>query len=598
MDISRAASVTYLALVLAGPVAAYQTMDTTLAGRSIELTGHDLGVAELIQIARHGARVSLSADAARREADNYGLLLEAQAEGVPVYLLNRGGGLARANVTLVGDPLSPENKTRLAQRELARFQQGAGMGSGPEVGDEEIVRAVMVIRANTLTFEAPSPQLAQMLLDLLNHDITPVMQSQGTVGESDFGILPNINAAMVGRGAAYYRGVRMSAADALRKAGLAPLEPFATDSSAFANSNAYSTALAALLVDAGRHSLEWTDLVDAVDLVAMNGNVTPLSQPVQRKRPDEWLNWDAARILEMLKGSYLFDADPQRILADADSLRAASIRQGAAWRAWDALRDAVLMQMNSSDHNPVVSVGLSPEDSWELATPHMLQYFVRGGTYSHGQHGYIVSSANWDPYPLANDIEAFTNALANVGVVVAQRMQRLGNPFFTVLKEADVVAPEHVGELAPQGDAYLTMHLWQQLQLLAAPVPAEGIATDAEANGDIESQAALKAARARQAVDIFEQLLGEDLMTGTHWMDLRRLQDPRRTFGPGPTAAWTAFRREIPWQAPPGGRGDTPAATLAARFVHDKEVGALWRSSLPQPGSGRPIPAADPALQR
>jgi len=29
-----------------------------------------------------------------------------------------------------------------------------------------------------------------------------------------------------------------------------------------------------------------------------------------------WLNWDAARVLDMLKGSYLFDADPARIIQD------------------------------------------------------------------------------------------------------------------------------------------------------------------------------------------------------------------------------------------------------------------------------------------
>jgi histidine ammonia-lyase len=570
---------------------AYRPIDASAAGETVVLDGHDLSIAQLVAVARRGARVRLSEDAVRQESDNYGLLLEAQAEGVPVYLLNRGGGLGRATTTLEGDPLAADNRAKIAARELAHFRQGADMGAGPEIADEEIVRAAMAIRANTLTFEAPSPQLAGMLQDLLNNDITPVMQSQGTVGESDFGILPNINAAMVGVGEVYYHGTRMGAAAALAKAGLAPLQPFAIDSSTFANANAYSTALAALLVADGRHVLEWTDLADAMDLDAMNGSITPLTLPVQRKRPDEWLNFDAARILEMLRGSYLFDGDPARILADADSLRASPIRQGAAWRAWGMLRDSVQMQMNSSDHNPVVSVGLAPADSWELATPQMLKFFVKGGPYSNGQHGYIVSSANWDPYPMANDIEAFTNALANVGVAVAQRMQRFSNPFFTVQSASDVAPAEHPDELAPQGDAYLTMHLWQQLQMLAAPVPAEGIATDSQANGDIESQAALKATRGRQALELLERLLGQDLLTSAYWMDLRRLQGPGRAFGAGPEAAWAALRRRIPWQAPAARRGPAPAATIAAAFVHTTEVGSLFRSGIAEPGSG-PHPAA------
>jgi histidine ammonia-lyase len=79
----------------------------------------------------------------------------------------------------------------------------------------------------------------------------------------------------------------------------------------------------------------------------------------------------------------------------------------------------VALQINTSDHNPAVFVGLGPEDSWELATPQMRQFYVRGGQHSHGQHGFIVSNANWDPYPLVNEIEAFTIAVANMDVVIS-----------------------------------------------------------------------------------------------------------------------------------------------------------------------------------
>jgi len=71
-------------------------------------------------------------------------------------------------------------------RQLAIFRQGAVEGLGPEVADEEIVRAMMVVRANTMTYEAASPQLTQRLLDLLNDGITPAVQSRGIVGEGDW----------------------------------------------------------------------------------------------------------------------------------------------------------------------------------------------------------------------------------------------------------------------------------------------------------------------------------------------------------------------------------------------------------------------------
>ena len=119
-----------------------------------------------------------------------------------------------------GDPMTPKNKEYLEKSQLQEFRLGAIGGYGPEVDEEEIVRAMMVVRANAMTLNAPSPQLSQMLIDLLNRRITPVVQSRGTLGEGDLAQLSNVGATMVGAGDAYYQGTRMPAAEALAKAGL------------------------------------------------------------------------------------------------------------------------------------------------------------------------------------------------------------------------------------------------------------------------------------------------------------------------------------------------------------------------------------------
>lgn len=186
--------------------------------QTITLNGHDLSIEQIISVARHGARVQLSADARQRQADNYGLLLEATAEGVPIYWFNRGTADNRETVLFSGDALSAENKSRIRQWQAERFRRGAHAGFGPEVMDEEIVRAMMVIRANAMTYNAPSPPVSQMLLDLLNNRVTPVVQSRGTVGEGDLAQLANVAATLMGAGEAYYQGVRMPAQKALAQA--------------------------------------------------------------------------------------------------------------------------------------------------------------------------------------------------------------------------------------------------------------------------------------------------------------------------------------------------------------------------------------------
>ncbi len=520
----------------------------------------------------------MSPEARQRSADAYGLLLEAAAEGVPVYWFNRGSGSGREKYIFKGDPLSPHNQEASGGAPVGDLQAGRDRRAGTEVAEEEIVRAMMVVRANTMTYEAASPQLTQRLLDLLNDGITPVVQSRGTVGEGDLGPLANIGAAMVGAGTAYRRGVRMPAAQALKESGLEPLVPFAADDSELESSNAYATGQAALLLYDAREALSWADLIYAIDLNGMNSSLTPLSQPVQANRPFPWLNWDAARVLGMLKGSYLFELDDKRIIQDPESLRASSIRQGSAWQAWDTLREAVNIQMNSSDHNPAVRVGASPSDSWELSTPQMAQFYVKGGPHSNGQHGFILSNANWDPYPMANDIEAFSIALANMDGVIAQRMVRFTNPFFTVISPAG----EDPGELgrvgATPGSEFNAAALMQEIQGLINPVPPEGNAL-VKTVEDLQGQTRLKVVRARTVVEDTIDLLAEDLLTGTYWLDLRKAENSSRNFGPAATAVWAAFRTALPIDTDAAKDRDLTAHERAAAFIRDHAAAGFYPMS-------------------
>ena len=274
----------------------FKKSGSALSGKTVTLDGKSLTIDEVVQVARYGAKVKLSNDARQRSLNAYYLLLEGAREGVPIYFFNRGTGSGRQIPIFTGDPLSTDvvptqicpitgvpcsNQDFLLQRQLQRFQAGTRSGFGPEVADEEIVRAMMVVRANTMVYEAATPQLTQTLIDLLNKNVTPVVQAM---------------------------------------------------------------------------------------------------------RPFPWQNFSAARALDLISGSYLLNMDelsstgvPTRIIQDPESLRANSQRNGSAWEAWSRLKDNILIQINSSDHNPAVMPGTSPSDSPELNTEWFLQYFIEGG---------------------------------------------------------------------------------------------------------------------------------------------------------------------------------------------------------------------------
>jgi histidine ammonia-lyase len=541
-------------LAIAAPE--YHPITPTMEDKTITITGHDLTIEEVVEVARHGAKVRYSPDAIQRASDGRGLRAEAGAEGMPVYGLNRGGGALREVVT-------HDEETR----RLKEMKHGAREGVLPEIADEDLVRAFLVIRANSVPYEAATPEFMQMIVDLLNKRVTPVMYSRGTLGEGDLFLTSNFLATMAGGGDAYFQGVRMGAGDALSKAGLKPLstEPGG------GTSNAYADAQAALLVADAKTALEWTDLIHALDKLGMNSSLTPMSTPVQAKRPFKWVAWDAARLMDMLRGSYLFEDDPKRILQDPESMRASYIRQGSAWQAWASLRDNVLVQINSGEQNPAFIVGASPTDSWELSTPQFMKYYVKGGPLSNGQHGYVFSNANWDPYPMANEIEAFTNALANMDAAVAQRIERFSDrgptAFFTGVKIADVLSPEQIAGSPSMLEPYFAfMDVWEEIQSLSHSLTPEGNAADIGV-ADVEAQTRLKGSRGRQVVDLTMQLLAYDLLTSTYWMDVRKVETPSRNFGQAPTSLWTAFRKVVPFQQDIESRPNLPFSVVAYDFL-------------------------------
>ena len=88
----------------------YQAITPSMEDRTVVMTGRDLSIDQVVQVARYGAKVELTAEARQRSADAHALLLEAAAEGVSVYWFNRGSGSGRERFIFNGDPLSPDNK--------------------------------------------------------------------------------------------------------------------------------------------------------------------------------------------------------------------------------------------------------------------------------------------------------------------------------------------------------------------------------------------------------------------------------------------------------------------------------------------------------
>jgi histidine ammonia-lyase len=210
----------------------------------------------------------------------------------------------------------------------------------------------------------------------------------------------------------------------------------------------------------------------------------------------------------------------------------------------------------------------------------MLKFFVKGGPHSHGQHGYIVSNANWDPYPMANKLENFVIALGNLDVAVMLRIDRFTSPFYTVV-EASQVLPD----IPHDSDGYTPPDLQQEIQTLTNPVAPFGSAIESTVE-DLQAQTRIKVQRARQAVATTLDLLGHDILQASFWMDVRARQQPGRDFGKAPTAAWQALRKAVPLQtAEQRVKARKADEVLAAIFVHTTDPRSFYPDSPPPQGN-------------
>src|SRR5919197_3600002 len=174
-------------------------------------------IAEVVAVARDGARVALSAEALA-EIDRTRAVIDALAEDpLPHYGVSTGFG------ALATRQIPPALRTEL-QRSLIRSHSA---GSGPEV-EREVVRALMLLRLSTLATGRTGVrrETATAYAAMLAAGITPVVHEYGSLGCSrDLAPLAHCALALMGEGPVRDgTGARRDAGEALRAAGLGPIE--------------------------------------------------------------------------------------------------------------------------------------------------------------------------------------------------------------------------------------------------------------------------------------------------------------------------------------------------------------------------------------
>jgi len=456
----------------------------------VALTGDDLTVADVWAVAVGGEPTTL-ADAVREKMRAARDLVERAAHGAREHTYGVNTGFGRFVSQSIPEELTEELQLRLLR------SHACGVG---EPYPDEIVRAAMLLRANTLAKGNSGARIetVELLLACLDRGVLPVVPSRGSVGASgDLAPLAHLALPLVGEGEAWFAGERLVGRDALQRAGLEPVRLEAKEGLSLVNGTQFMAAFAALGLVRARRLAHAADLACAQSVEALQGSRTSFLPQIHALRPLRGQQAAAANILRLLEGSAIIESHRWcDKVQDAYSLRCAPQVHGASRDLLDYVDYTVSVELNAATDNPLVLVD---DDA-------------------------LVSNGNFHGQPVAFALDAMAIAAAELASISERRLERLVNPNLSDGLPAFLTSEGGLnsGFMIPQ---YVAASLVSENKVLAHPASVDSIPTSAgqEDHVSMGNAAGLKA---WQVLGNCERAVAIELLAGAQGVEFLAPLEP------------------------------------------------------------------------
>jgi histidine ammonia-lyase len=336
-------------------------------------------------------------------------------------------------------------------------------------------------------------ELIDALCGLINHNIYPAIPSKGSVGASgDLAPLAHMAGVLLGIGNVRVDGVRLTAADALQRAGLVPLQLAPKEGLALLNGTQVSTALALSAVFRTEHVLAASVTAGALSADAIKGSDTPFDARIQKVRGHQGQMDIAGLLRELMAGSEIRAShiDCNRV-QDPYSIRCQPQVAGACL---DVLRH--VGQLLETEANAVTDNPLAFSDT-----------------------GAVLSGGNFHAEPVALAADYLALAIAEIGSLSERRIALLidshlsGLPAFLV-EESGL----NSGFMMPQVTAAA---LVSENKSLAHPASVDSIPTSANQEDHV-SMATFAAARLHAMLDNVAHIVAIELLAAVQGIEFHR----------------------------------------------------------------------------
>ena len=308
--------------------------------KHVVVDGHSLTLESFVAIARYNATVELAPSALEAMQKSRALAEKIAAEGRVAYGITTGFG----EFQKVAVPKEMSNQ--LCANALCGGVSGV------------------------------RPLLVEMLLEMLNKGVTPVVPQKGSLGSSgDLAPLAHMTLPMLGKGEAMYEGVKMTGAEAMAKAGIATLDTLVSkEGLGMTNGTCAMTSVGALALYDSICAAQLGDVIASLSMEGLTGLRNAFDPRIHQVRGQKGQMLVAANMRKLLAGSEILDNCQSDRVQDAYALRCIPQLHGACRDALEYVREKVEIELNAVTDNPlmflddeaVISGGGGPQDGDHL----------------------------------------------------------------------------------------------------------------------------------------------------------------------------------------------------------------------------------------
>lgn len=446
------------------------------------ISNKTLDLATINDILFYGKKLALSTEAISNIKVCRTYLEERlQEQKAPIYGINTGFG------SLYNVKISKDKLTQLQEN----LVMSHACGIGDQVPDE-IVRIMLLLKIQALSYGHSGVQVetVQRLVDFYNHDILPVIYTQGSLGASgDLAPLAHLALPLIGKGEVRFKGEIQPAKKVLNLFEWVPMTLLAKEGLALLNGTQFMSAYGLYLLLKSYKLSYLADLIGSISLDAYDGRIEPFNELVHLVRPHNGQLKSASRIRVFLEESELISQEKQHV-QDPYSFRCIPQVHGATIDTLNFVHKTFKTEINSVSDNPNIFVGENE----------------------------IISGGNFHGQPLALGLDYLKIAMAELGNISERRTYQLvsglrGLPAFLVDNPG-----LNSGFMIPQ---YTAASIVSANKQLATPASVDSIVSS---NGqeDHVSMGANAATQSLILVHNVERILAIELLNASQAITFRK----------------------------------------------------------------------------